>query len=221
MEKFLSSFTFVQRTMDTKKPLITPDEGEQSTNRVQISSRSPSIIPTHDDTMSYAPPPLPNHNDSHEMHQRNSKGFQKLNSNDPSPSATPEPQNRGYFSPPPPPPPQGGQPYYNYGTPPPGQPGYGTPPPGQPYYGGPQYPLIAQVEEPLPYGYNRPLWKRLLIGPIQTPIFSYLSALAMTGVLILEFVRYHNLTGSVIQTSPFNPMIGPSFQVRVCVSLGR
>lgn len=207
--------------MDTKKPLITPDEGEQSTNRVQISSRSPSIIPTHDDTMSYAPPPLPNHNDSHEMHQRNSKGFQKLNSNDPSPSATPEPQNRGYFSPPPPPPPQGGQPYYNYGAPPPGQPGYGTPPPGQPYYGGPQYPLIAQVEEPLPYGYNRPLWKRLLIGPIQTPIFSYLSALAMTGVLILEFVRYHNLTGSVIQTSPFNPMIGPSFQVRVCVSLGR
>ncbi|CAO3645360.1 unnamed protein product [Mucor hiemalis] len=37
----------------------------------------------------------------------------------------------------------------------------------------------------------------------------------MTGVLILEFVRYHNLTGSVIQTSPFNPMIGPSFQVLV------
>lgn len=204
--------------MDVTKPLIDTNQVESSANRVQISPRSPSIIPRSDNDMNYSsPPPPPDHN-SHEMHQVNSKGFQKLNSADPSPSGTPVPQNQSYFGSPPPP---AGQPYYNYGTPPPGQPGYGgppgygTPPPGaQPYYAGPQYPLIAHVEEPLPYGYNRPLWKRLLIGPIQTPIFSYLSAIVMTGVLIYEFVRYHNYTGSVIQTNPFNPMIGPSFQVK-------
>jgi hypothetical protein len=189
-----------------------------NTNRVQISDRSPSII----NQMSFSPPPVPNHSaDSHEMHQRHSKGFQKLNSHDPSPSATPVPNQNEYFanssSPPLP-----GQPYYNYGSPPPPGPGG---PPGyygqqQPYYGGPpppvgpQYPLIQQQELLLPPGYNRPLWKRLLIGPIYTPIFSYISALVMAGVLIYEFVKFHNLTGNVIETSPFNPMIGPSFQVK-------
>jgi hypothetical protein len=164
--------------------------------------------------MSFPPPPVPNHSsnqnwNSHEMHQRGSDGFQKLHSNAPSLSGTPEPNPHGYY--PPPPPPQGvppPQPYYN--TPPPAFPG------GQPYYGQPQaqvaYPLIP-AEQLLPYGYNRPLWKRLLIGPIQTPIFSYVSGLAMTAMLIYEFVRMNQLTGNVIETSPFNPMIGPSFQV--------
>lgn len=238
--------------MDNKKPLLEDQDVEDSgTNRVQISSRSPSIIRTD---MPFSPPLPPAHNDTLEMQRRDSKGFQRLHSNDSSPSDTPIPQNANYYSSPPPgqpyynngmsspppggqhnypgTPPPGSQPYYS-GTPPPGsQPYYpGTPPPGsqpyypgapppgsQPYYGGPppplgpQYPLIQQ-HELLPKGYNRPLYLRLLIGPIQTPIFSYISAIIMAGLLIYEFVRYHNLTGSVIETNPFNPMIGPSFQV--------
>ncbi|KAI7890082.1 rhomboid family-domain-containing protein [Mucor mucedo] len=167
--------------------------------------------------MTYSSAPLPpSHDEGHELQRRNSKGFQRLDSTEPSRSGTP--QNANYYSPPP------GQPYY--GTPPPGQPYYGTPPPGQPvnygpppgaqpYYGQPQYPLIQSIEVLPPRGYNRPLYLRLLIGPIQTPIFSYISALAMAAMLIYEFVKYHNLTGGVIQTNPFNPMIGPSFQVLV------
>lgn len=128
------------------------------------------------------------------------------------------PENERYYSPPP-----GQQPYYN-GPPPPGQPPYGQPyyngpppPPGQ-YYGGPPppmnqpYPLI-QVQESLPYGYDRHPLIRFFIGPVETPYFSYISALGMTAMLIYEFVQMHNLTGDVIETNPFNPMIGPSFQV--------
>lgn len=180
--------------------------------------------------MSNSPPPIPNHstNNNHnsaweslELHQRRSAGFQKLNSNDPSPAGTPMPENERYYSPPP-----GQQPYYN-GPPPPGQPPYGQPyynsplpPPQGQYYGGPPppmnqpYPLI-QVQESLPYGYDRHPLIRFFIGPVQTPYFSYISALGMTAMLIYEFVRMHNLTGDVIETNPFNPMIGPSFQVLV------
>lgn len=193
--------------MDVKKPLIEAND-QAGANRVQISSRSPSIIQSQtplqtEMTFSSAPLP-PAHEEGHELQRRNSKGFQKLNSNEPSRSGTP--QNANYYSPPP------GQPYY--GSPPPGQPYYGPPPGSQPYYGQPQYPLIQTLEVLPPRGYDRPLYLRLLIGPIQTPIFSYISALAMAAMLIYEFVKYHNLTGGVIQTSPFNPMIGPSFQVR-------
>lgn len=205
--------------MDTKKPFDnSSNEAESSNNTNQIAST------TRSPTMSYSPaPPVPDHNgDSHEMHQRQTKGFQKLNSNEPSPSGTPVPQyppQQDYYSPPP----GGQQPYNNYGSPPPG--GYHGQPQQQPYYGGPpppvgpQYPLIQQQELYLPKGYDRPLWKRLLIGPIATPIFSYISAIVMAGVLIYEFVRFHNLTGNVIETSPFNPMIGPSFQVKLLMAL--
>lgn len=185
--------------------------------------------------MSNSPPPVPNHNNNNsssaweslELHQRRSVGFQKLHSNDPSPSpsGTPMPVNERYYSPPPGQ--QQQQSYYN--GPPPGQP-YGQqpyyngppPPPGQ-YYGGPPpmmqpYPLI-QVQEALPYGYDRHPLVRFFIGPVETPYFSYISALGMTAMLIYEFVQMHNLTGDVIETNPFNPMIGPSFQVSACYSL--
>ncbi|CEI99107.1 Putative Superoxide dismutase [Cu-Zn] [Rhizopus microsporus] len=130
--------------------------------------------------MSTFPPPVPNHTsgviDSHEMQQRN--GFQKLHSVDNTPTGTPLEQqtNREYFpqqdnryySPPPPPLP--GQPQYYYGGPPMGQ----------------QYTLLEPQAPPaaiLPYGHNRHPLLRLLIGPINTPIFSYLSAIAMAGVI--------------------------------------
>ncbi|KAI8646841.1 rhomboid family-domain-containing protein [Parasitella parasitica] len=172
--------------------------------------------------MSSSPPPPPHHSynsnnnsawESLELHQRRSVGFQKLNSNDPSPSGTPL-ENGRYYSPP-----TGQQPYQN--GPPPGQQPYynATPPPHGQYYGGPPpmnqpYPLI-QVQESLPHGYDRNPFIRFFIGPVETPYFSYISALGMTAMLIYEFVKMHNLTGDVIETNPFNPMIGPSFQVLV------
>ncbi|RCH83361.1 hypothetical protein CU098_000869, partial [Rhizopus stolonifer] len=175
--------------------------------------------------MSPSPPPVPAHDDAHELQPRGTGGFQKLPSNDPfSPSSSPvpqHPQQQGYFSPPsgpyaatPPPP----QPYYHYGAPPYGAPPYGAPPYGappygaQPYYGAP--PVAPLVIAEGPRGFNRPLWLRMLIGPIRVPIFSQLSALVMAGVLIYEFVRFHQLTGDIIETNPFNYMIGPSFQAR-------
>ncbi|CAO3701930.1 unnamed protein product [Rhizopus stolonifer] len=142
------------------------------------------------------------------MQQRN--GFQKLDSVQNTPSSTPEPHNRGYY------PPQN-----NYYAPPPGQPYGGQPYGGQPYYygtppTGQHYPLLPpQQQVILPNGYDRHPLLRLLIGPISTPIFSYLSGIAMAAMLIYEFITMHNLTGEVIETNPFNVMIGPSFQVLV------
>ncbi|KAF7721962.1 hypothetical protein EC973_003900 [Apophysomyces ossiformis] len=75
---------------------------------------------------------------------------------------------------------------------------------------GPGGPLL-----PATYEHNRPLWLRLLIGPVQQAWFSWLSGLAMLVVLVIEFVRNHQMTGNVIQTSPINPMIGPSFTVLI------
>ncbi|KAI9282549.1 rhomboid family-domain-containing protein [Sporodiniella umbellata] len=67
----------------------------------------------------------------------------------------------------------------------------------------------------LPITKRPPLLRRMLWGPVRVPTFSYLSMLTMIGILIYELVRSRQLTGSSIQTSPFNPMIGPSFQVLV------
>ncbi|KAI9280436.1 rhomboid family-domain-containing protein [Sporodiniella umbellata] len=156
------------------------------------------------------PPPVPDHSthviDAHEMQQRN--GFQKLNSF----QNQPESQNQGVYTP------QNNQTYYNapsgqqYGPSYGGQPYYyGTPPPT-----GQHYPLLtAQQQTTLPNGYDRHPLLRLLIGPISTPVFTYLSGIAMAAMLIYEFVTMHNLTGEVIATNPFNVMIGPSFQVLV------
>ncbi|KAI8142567.1 hypothetical protein BJV82DRAFT_516854 [Fennellomyces sp. T-0311] len=43
-----------------------------------------------------------------------------------------------------------------------------------------------------------------------SPIFTYLSAAAMLGLIVYELVRNYQLTGNVIEMSPFNIMIGPS-----------
>jgi hypothetical protein len=84
----------------------------------------------------------------------------------------------------------------------------------------PYYPQHTYMTPPpmklVPYGYNRHVVLRMLIGPIDYPIFSYFSAFAMAGVLIYEFVKMNQLTGQIIATSPFNPMIGPSAWVKKC-----
>ncbi|KAI9486515.1 MAG: rhomboid family-domain-containing protein [Benjaminiella poitrasii] len=195
------------------------NNNRSSLSTSQSMPSSPPTVPIHENVNDW---------NSHEMHQRNSNGFQKLHSYDPSPVGTP-PINEQYYSPSPPIN-HSGTPYYNVGGQPP-QPYYNSglaPPPLQAgnYYGEPmigqQYPLIqtqpAEYEQQ-PYGYpsHRNPLLRLIIGPIQTPIFSYISAIAMAGALIYEFVRFHELTGDVIETNPFNPMIGPSFQALVNV----
>ncbi|KAI9300322.1 rhomboid family-domain-containing protein [Cunninghamella echinulata] len=57
--------------------------------------------------------------------------------------------------------------------------------------------------------------QKLLLGPNQRPWFSWLSALTMLVILIYELIRNSQSTGSVIQTQPFNPMVGPSFHTLV------
>ncbi|KAI9027522.1 rhomboid family-domain-containing protein [Phycomyces nitens] len=56
---------------------------------------------------------------------------------------------------------------------------------------------------------------RALLGPVARPWFSWATGAAMLGVLIYEFVRNQQLTGYLIETNPFNPMVGPSFSVLV------
>ncbi|KAI7906902.1 rhomboid family-domain-containing protein [Cokeromyces recurvatus] len=183
--------------------------------------------------------------DSHEMHQRHVHGFQKAHSADSPPINIPTTNNEAYYSPAPTPAPAvspyyntGQQPYYNTGQQPyypnTGQQPYYyynnnnnnnniglTSPPTQQYHDsqpmiGQQYPLIQtqSIEQNQLYT-NRNLFLRFFIGPVRSAYFSYISAMAMAGALIFEFVRYHQLTGRIIETNPFNPMIGPSFQVLV------
>ncbi|KAI7885872.1 rhomboid-domain-containing protein [Lichtheimia hyalospora FSU 10163] len=63
---------------------------------------------------------------------------------------------------------------------------------------------------------RRNLGMRLLLGPVRRPWFSWISGLAMLIVLVVEFIKNSQMTGSVIETSPtFNPMIGPSYTVLI------
>ncbi|KAG1467162.1 hypothetical protein G6F56_004567 [Rhizopus delemar] len=76
----------------------------------------------------------------------------------------------------------------------------------------PNHPLLSREKftETQP---SRSFLLRALLGPVKVPVFSYVAMLIMVAMLIYELVRMHQLTGSVIETSPFNPMIGPSFQL--------
>lgn len=122
-----------------------------------------------------------------------SDGFMRLESTDD--DVAPEGYNntRGYPQAPPPPPPAAGPPQ------------------------GSAYPPFLQSAPMMmhPAAGNRSLPMRLLLGPYRVPWFSYLSALAMLIIMVMELVKNNQLTGSVISTSPyFNPLIGPSSTVK-------
>ncbi|CDS06156.1 hypothetical protein LRAMOSA08684 [Lichtheimia ramosa] len=87
-------------------------------------------------------------------------------------------------------PPPSQQPYNNYynGYYPQQQPGYYYPPPHQ------AVPVNVQVT-------TTRQWPA---------VFTYITALGMLAVLIYELVYNKQVTGNVIETSPFNIMIGPS-----------
>ncbi|KAI8976011.1 rhomboid family-domain-containing protein [Pilobolus umbonatus] len=95
------------------------------------------------------------------------------------------------------------------------------PPPDNHYYNGnnqypsPGQPLLYPVSPPASPAQSRNIFLRFFIGPVRVPIFSYVSATIMLAVLIYEFVRMNQLTGRLIQTNPFSPMIGPSTTVLI------
>lgn len=96
-----------------------------------------------------------------------------------------------------------------------------APPPNNYYNNNNQYPYYPQPQ----YGYYPPPPPQpqpvVVIGkpdPLLTrrgwpPMFTYLTALLMLAVLVYELIRNDQLTGSAIQLSPFNIMIGPSASV--------
>ncbi|KAI9255803.1 rhomboid family-domain-containing protein [Phascolomyces articulosus] len=53
------------------------------------------------------------------------------------------------------------------------------------------------------------------MGPTERPWFTWLSATAMIVILVFEIAKHHDASGSMIQTNPFNPMIGPTFTILI------
>ncbi|KAF7728388.1 Superoxide dismutase [Cu-Zn] [Apophysomyces ossiformis] len=100
-------------------------------------------------------------------------------------------------------------------------------PPSSPPYTDEEQPIVARspsfhsrapsLEEigppPPPYQVVRPL--KILLSPVSRPWFTWISALAMLAVLIVELVTNYSKTGGIIATNPINPMIGPKITVLV------
>jgi hypothetical protein len=76
-------------------------------------------------------------------------------------------------------------------------------------YGQSQFPGNQQLPAK-----QRGLMFRQLFGDAKYPVFTYISAIVMIGVFVYELVRNNQLSGSLIQTNPFNPMIGPNYMVK-------
>ncbi|KAI8141718.1 rhomboid family-domain-containing protein [Fennellomyces sp. T-0311] len=55
----------------------------------------------------------------------------------------------------------------------------------------------------------------ILLGPTARPWFTWFSATAMIVIMVFELAKNHDATGSMIQTDPFNPMIGPTFTILI------
>lgn len=66
---------------------------------------------------------------------------------------------------------------------------------------------------PMPPKQRGLVYKQLFGGGSRFAIFTYVSGIIMIGVFVYELIRNNALSGSVIQTNPFNPMIGPNYMV--------
>ncbi|KAG2227631.1 hypothetical protein INT45_004672, partial [Circinella minor] len=55
----------------------------------------------------------------------------------------------------------------------------------------------------------------ILMGPTDRPWFIWLSAVTMIVIMIFEIAKHHDALGSMIQTDPLNPMIGPTFTILI------
>ncbi|CAO3624417.1 unnamed protein product [Cunninghamella blakesleeana] len=169
-------------------------------SQFQQNNNPPPTPPIHNNNIpTNSSSPYPLHNDNRDSFNKNGKSNNDIELQ--------QRQSMPYHSSP-----QQQQAYYNYGNNNNNN-MYPPPPQQQPYYN--HYPPYQQQQQqPLLIvddKYAGHPMKRALLGPIRRPIFSHLSALAMLAILIYELVRNYQLTGSVIQTSPYiNPMIGPT-----------
>lgn len=66
---------------------------------------------------------------------------------------------------------------------------------------------------PMPVKQRGTVYKHLFGGGSRFAIFTWISGVVMIGVFVYELIRNNLLAGSVIQTNPFNPMIGPNYMV--------
>jgi hypothetical protein len=66
---------------------------------------------------------------------------------------------------------------------------------------------------PMPPKQRGTVYKHLFGGGSRFAIFTYVSGVIMIGVFVYELIRNNALSGSIIQTNPFNPMIGPNYMV--------
>ncbi|CAO3617841.1 unnamed protein product [Mucor hiemalis] len=62
---------------------------------------------------------------------------------------------------------------------------------------------------------QRGLLFRQIFGSAKYPVFTWITTIVMLSVFIYELVRGHALSGSWIQTDPFNPMIGPNYMALI------
>ncbi|GAN08767.1 rhomboid-domain-containing protein [Mucor ambiguus] len=69
--------------------------------------------------------------------------------------------------------------------------------------------------QPIPVKQRGAVYKHLFGGGSRFAIFTWISGVIMIGVFVYELIRNNALAGSVIQTNPFNPMIGPNYMALI------
>ncbi|KAI9497480.1 rhomboid family-domain-containing protein [Zychaea mexicana] len=57
--------------------------------------------------------------------------------------------------------------------------------------------------------------RSIMMGPTSRPWFTWLSATAMIVTMVFALAKHHDISGSMLETQPFNPMIGPSFTILI------
>ncbi|KAG0025426.1 hypothetical protein BGZ82_010035 [Podila clonocystis] len=92
-------------------------------------------------------------------------------------------------------------------------------PPPQPQQ---QQPVVDENGEPIPKALLDPkVQKQLNKRKVFKPWFIWLVSAIQIAILIFEFVRGYQRTNQIIQTNPFNPMIGPGTGMRTGADLER
>ncbi|CEP12629.1 hypothetical protein [Parasitella parasitica] len=69
--------------------------------------------------------------------------------------------------------------------------------------------------QPMPHKQRGTVYKHLFGGGSRFAIFTWITGIIMIGVFVYELIRNNTLSGSAIQTNPFNPMIGPNYMALI------
>ncbi|CAG8495023.1 414_t:CDS:2 [Ambispora gerdemannii] len=76
--------------------------------------------------------------------------------------------------------------------------------------------IVPLIDPKMPKALSDPrVLRQLQKRRIWRPWFTWLVSIIQVVVLIFEFIKNQKYTGSVIETSPFNPMIGPSSETLI------